>query len=181
MRVKYTQLLKGCIALIITIAVLYSGQALWQNFAVDAPLDKALSNIDGVNKVVLEDSKNINDSTKIYVTLSNVANLQKTYNEISETIDHTLKGSQYSLEIKDNPSSELEQAYYEINNYVQKAIVDGDFPALEAKVREKSGLVGASAKVYVDNRNIYLQLAKNGNYLYSVVTRDFDKSGGELQ
>jgi hypothetical protein len=178
MKIKYIQFLKGCIALIITVACLFIVQAVWQSYAVDLPLDKALNDIDGVISVTLDDSHKINDSTTIYVTLDNTANLQKIYKEISAKTEQTLKGSEYTLEIKDNRSPELEQTYYDIHYYIQKAIVDGDFPLLEAKVREKADLVGAAAKVYVDEQNIYVQLVKNDISLYSVVTRQSDKIGG---
>jgi hypothetical protein len=178
MKIKYIKFLKGSIALIITVACLFIVQAVWQSYAVDLPLDKALNDIDGVLSVTLDDSHKINDSTTIYVELDNTANLQKTYKEISTKIEQTLKGSEYILEIKDNRSPELEQTYYDIHYYIQKAIVDGDFPLLEAKVREKADLVGAAAKVYVDEQNIYLQLVKNDIFLYSVVTRHSDKIGG---
>lgn len=171
MKIKYTQLLKGSIALIITAACLFLGQAVWQSYAVDLPLDKALNDIDGVISVALDDSHKINDNTTIYVTLGDTANLQKTYKEISTKIEQTLKDDKYTLEIKDNRSPELEQTYYDIHLYIQKAIVDGDFPQLEAKVREKADLAGAAAKLYVDEQNIYLQLVKNDEFLYSVVTR----------
>lgn len=178
MKIKYIQILKGSIALIITVACLFIVQAVWQNYAVGLPLDKALNDIDGVLRVTLDDSHKINDSKTIYVTLDNTANLQKTYKEISTKIEQTLKGRDYTLEIKDNRSPELEQTYYDIHYYIQKAIVDGDFPLLEAKVQDKADLVGAEAKVYVDEQNIYLQLVKNDIFLYSVATRQSDKIGG---
>ena len=180
MKIKYIKLLRACIALVITIAGLYIGQAVWQNYAIDLPLDKALNDISGVEKVTWENSNNINDAITIFVKLSNTANLQKTYKEINKKIEQTLKGRQYILEIQDNRSLELEQAYYDIHYYIQKAIVDGDFPLLEKKVQEKAASAGAAAKVYVDEQNIYLQLAKKDSYLDTVVTRHSDSIGGNL-
>jgi hypothetical protein len=180
MKIKYIQFLKGCIALIITVASLFIVQAVWQSYAVDLPLDKALNDIDGVVSVTLDDKQKTNDNITIYVTLDNTANLQKTYKEISTKIEPSLKSSEYTLEIKDNRSPELEQTYYDIHYYIQKAIVDGDFPLLEAKVREKANLAGVAAKVYVDQQNIYLQLVKDDSFLYSVVARQSEKIGGNF-
>ena len=171
MKIKYIQVVKGCIAFILTIACLYVVQAVWQSYAVGLPLDKALSNIDGVQSVVLNDHQKINSRIAIYVTLNNTANLQKTHKEISKKIEQTLYSSKYTLEIKDNRSPELEQLYYDIHFYIQKAIADGDFPLLEAKAQEKAHLIKADAKVYVDRQKIYLQLLKDDASLYSVVTR----------
>lgn len=178
MKIKYIQLLKGCIALIITVACLYIGQAIWHDYAVDLPLDKTLQGIDGVEKVTWDDSSKINDSINIYVTLNNTSNLQKTYEEISDKIKNTLKNKKFNLEIMDNRTPELEQVYYDIHYYIQKAIVDGDFPLLAEKVREKAGVAGAAAKVYVDDQYIYLQLTKNNSSLYSVVPRHSERIGG---
>lgn len=180
MKIKYIQFLKGCIALIITVACLFMVQAVWQSYAVNLPLDKALNDIDGVLSVTVDEKDKLNDHTAIHVTLDNTANLQKIYKKISAKIDQTLKGGKYTLEIQDNRSRELEQAYYDIHFHIQKAIVDGDFPLLEEKVREKADLVGAAAKVYVDEQNIYLQLVKDDQFLYSVETRQSGKTGGKL-
>ena len=180
MKIKYVQILKSCIALIITVAILYAGQAIWQNYAVDLPLDKALHSVAGVEKVTWDDSGNINDSITIHITLKNAENLQKTYHEISKKIEMTLKDKAYDLELADNRTPELDKAYYEIHYYIQKAIVDGDFPLLEEKVQEKAAASGASSKVYVDDRNIYLQLEKGDSALYTVVARHFDRIGGDF-
>jgi len=177
---KYIQMIKGFIALIITVALLYTGQALWQSYAIDLPLDKALNEVDGVEKVAWDTGSSFNDTVIINVKLRDIDNLQKTYKEIKEKINLTLNGKKYSLEIADDRSQELEQAYYDIHYYVQKSIADGDFPSLEAKVREKAEMIGAEAKVYVDEQNIYLQFTKKDNSLFAVIGRHFDRIGGEL-
>jgi hypothetical protein len=180
MKTRCIQILKGCIALIITVAVLYTGQAIWQNYAVGLPLDKALNGIAGVEKVTWDDSGKINDTISIYVTLNNIANLQKTHEEISEKIEETLKGDEYKLEILDNRTPELDQVYYEIHYYIQKALVDGDFPTLEQKVSERAAASGIEAKVYVDEGHIYLQMNKGDSSLYSVAARPSDRIGGDF-
>jgi DNA-directed RNA polymerase subunit L len=168
---KYIQILKGCISLIITVAVLYAGQAVWRNYAIDLPLDKALNKIEGVEEVAWDSGNSINGSMSIYVKLGSISNLQKTYEEINKIIEQTLKGREYSLEITDDRSPELEQAYYDIHHFVQKSIVDGDFPTLEVKVREKAGTIEAKAKVYVDEQNIYIQIDKKDSSLFAVTKR----------
>lgn len=180
MNINYIRILKGCIALIITVACLYIGQALWQNYAVDLPLDNALHGIDGVEKVTWDNGDSINDTVNIAVTLKNTVNIKKTYDEMINKIEQTLKDRKYTLKIEDNRSTELEQTYYDIHYYIQKAIVDGDFPLLEEKVQEKAGFAGITAKVYVDQYNIYLQMIKDSSSLYSVTARNPVKIGGDL-
>lgn len=168
---KIVQIIKGFIALIITVVFLYAGQALWQNYVIDLPLGKTLNEIDGVEKVAWDSGSSFNDAVIINIELGNINNLQKTYKEIIEKINMVLNGREYFLEISDNRSQELEQTYYDIHYYVQKSIVDGDFPTLEVKVREKAEMIGAQAKVYVDEQNIYLQLDKKDSSLFAVIER----------
>jgi hypothetical protein len=180
MKINYIRILKGCIALVITVACLYIGQALWQNYAVDLPLGNALNGIDGIETVTWENSNSVNDTVNIGVILKNTENIKKTYDEMNNKIQQTLKGRPYTLEIDDNRSPELEQTYYDLHYYIQKAIVDGDFPLLEEKVQEKAKFAGISAKLYVDEQNIYLQMVKDSSSLYSVTARNIDKIGGNL-
>lgn len=180
MKLTYIKILKGFIALIITVAGLYIGQALWQNYAVDLPLDSALNGIDGVEKVTWNNDRSINDTVEINVILGNTANIKKTYEEITEKIEEVLKDEAYELTVKDNRTSELEQAYHDIHYYIQKAVVDGDFPLLSEKVDEKAAAAGASAEVYVDEQNIYLQMSKAGSSLYSITARNSDRIGGDF-
>ena len=181
MKPKHIQFLKGCIAFVITVACLLTVQAIWQSYAVNSPLDNALNDIDEVLSITIDDSHKINGSTTVYVTLDYTANLQKTYKEIRTKIKQSLKDSEYTLEIKDNRSPELEQTYYDIHYYIQKSIINGDFPLLEAKVREKADLAGATSRVYVDEQNIYVQLVKNDTFLYSVVSRQSNTVGGNFR
>lgn len=178
MKHTYIKLIKGLFALIITIAGLYIGQALWQNYAVDMPLDKALSEIEGVEKVTWNNGKKVNSIVGIEVTIGDTANIKSTYDEMTKKIKETLKEKEYRLVIKDNRTTELEQVYYDINNHIQKAVMDGDFPLLSEKVADKAEKVGASGKIYVDEHNIYLQLSKSGGTLYSITARNTAIIGG---
>ncbi len=175
----YIKLVKGFFALIITVAALYIGQTLWQNYAVAMPLDKALSGVEGVEKVTWNNGKKVNSIVEIDVTLGDTANIKNTYDEMTEKIKKTLKEKEYRLAIKDNRTPELEQVYYDINNHIQKAVMDGDFPLLNDKVEDKAKNVGASARIFVDEYNIYLQLSKSGNTLYSITARNTAKIGGD--
>ncbi|HOR87168.1 MAG TPA: hypothetical protein PLL98_11890 [Bacillota bacterium] len=180
MKTRYIQVLKAFIALVITVASLCTGQAIWLNYAIDLPLDKALNEINGVEEVAWDNGNSINDTMNIFVKLGNTNSLQKTYIEINKEIEQILKGRQYTLNIKDNRSPELEQTYYEIHYYIQKAIADGDFPLLKEKVQEKTESMGAKSRLYVDEQNIYLQLTKNESSLYAVIARHSNQTGGSF-
>ena len=178
---KYKSFIKGFIVMVITVACLYAGQALWQNYAVGQPIDKALKGIAGVEKVSWNKGSNINDTINIDVTLKNTDNIKKTYDEIYTKIEETIKGGEFALKIGDNRTAELEQAYYDIDYYIQQAVMDGDFPLLAEKAKQIAGSIGSKAKVYVDDQNVYLQLDKDGHSLFSITARNAGMIGGNLQ
>jgi len=180
MNINKGMIIKGFLALVLTPAVLYTWQSIWMNYAVASPLDKALNGIDGVKKVTLHKSKKLNKPVEVNIALESDVNLEKVYSEINDKIADTLKNKPYVLEIEDNRTQELEQLYQEINLYVQKAIVDGNFPVLAQNAEEKAESVEAHSKVYVDDKNVYLQLSKKGNFLYAVISRPSQNLGGDM-
>jgi hypothetical protein len=180
MNIKKTQLIKAFLAFVITVTVLFTVKNLWMDYAVASPLDKVLKEINGVSAVSLENTKKFSEAVIVNVTLDNNIVLEKIYSEINSQIAETLNNKPYTLHIKDNRTPELEEIYYEVNLYIQKAIIDGNFPLLEQNIREKAEARGAIGRVFVDNENIYLQLSKNDNCLYSIISRPSSYVGGDI-
>lgn len=180
MNTKKSQFIKGFLAFAVTLAILFAGQIAWMDYMVKSPLDKTLKNIDGVSQVALINSKKFNEPVIINVTLDGKVNLAKTYSEINEKIVQILKKKPYVLKISDNRTPELEELYYDISYYVQKAIFDGNFPLLVQNVKEKAKAADADVRIYVDNKNVYLQFTKNNNSLYAIESRQSGRSGGDI-
>jgi len=156
---------------IVTFAVLGGGQMLWQNFAVARPLDTALQDINGVEKVVRENGSKKEDAVKINVTLKNTANLQKTYTEIMDGSASILGGKRFKIAIADSRSPELEQFNYQIQPHIQEAMATGAFTQMVNKIYELAAAKGIGIQVFIDNRNIYLQMSKDGAELYHIAAR----------
>lgn len=156
---------------IVTYAILGGGQMLWQKFAVAKPLDTALQDINGVEKVVRENGSKKEDPVKINVTLKNVANLEKTYTGLMEGSANVLGSKRFKLTLTDSRSPELEQFNYQIQPHIQEAMATGAFTQMVNKINEQASAKGITAQVFIDNRNIYLQLTKDGAELYHVAAR----------
>lgn len=179
MKINNTRVFKCFLAFIITLSMLLVGQILWQNYAINMPLEKSLQSIDGVNNVVWNKNSKIAEPIQIEVTLDSVVNIQKTYKEIDEKVDQVLGTKPYNIMIKDYRTAELENLYNDINNYVQKAILDGDFPLLAKKTKDISAQVGVNAEVFVDEQRIYIQLNQKDTSLYMVALRNSNGTGGK--
>jgi len=157
-----------------TVAVLGGGQMLWQKFAVSKPLDTVLQGINGVEKVVRENGGKKEDPVKITVTLKNAENLQKTYTGIIEGSAGVLGGKKFKIAITDTRSAELEQFSYAVQPHIQEAMATGAFTQMVGKINELAAAKGIAVQIFIDNRNIYLQLSKDGAELYHVTARLLD-------
>jgi len=179
MKIKNMRILKCFLAFIFTLFMLLVGQILWQNYAVNMPLEKSLQSIDGVKNIVWNKNSRIAEPIQIEVSLGSVSNIQKTYKEIYQKTGEVLGTKSYNITIKDYRTPELENLYNDINNYVQKAISDGDFPLLAKKTEDIAGQVGVNAEVFVDEQHVYVQLIKEDTSLYMVALRHSNGNGGK--
>ena len=171
MDAKAIKFIKGSLFFIITLAILFSIQHLWFNYSIKEPLTKELNNIPEVEKAVLEKKYKLGEPINISVTLAEVTNFHKTYTEINEKILRFLGKKPYELLILDNRTDELRELYYDIHYYIEKALIDGNFPMLVDKASEIAKEKNAEAKIYVDKQNMYLHLCKNDNSLYMLISR----------
>lgn len=169
MNFKRDNRLTFVIALAVTVAVLVAGQLLWQKYAVARPLGSGLQGIAGVTAASWDENKN-GDIT-ISVTLGGVDNLARTYGEIGETAKTILGKRPARINLTDSRTPELEALYHGVHFHLQEAVATGNFSAMADRVDAKARAAGAEAKLYVDARNVYLQLHKGGAALYSVVPR----------
>ncbi|WP_425057806.1 hypothetical protein SCACP_23480 [Sporomusa carbonis] len=170
----------GCVTLMLTLAVLFGGQFLWNKYAVANPVNRMFQNIDGVESVSIsrlnEQSKN-NETVKIYIKLNHVDNLQNLYEEITDGLNQVGGGKKYDIVIRDTRTPELEQFYYSIHYDIQEAIFTGNFATMAERIQAKAGSAQVKTQIYVGNKNIYVQMTKGADGMYVVVPRDSGNRG----
>lgn len=162
--------LVSVVAIVATLAVLAGGQMVWQRFAVAQPLDKLFQGVDGVAKASWEEGKK-DDVVQIYITLANVNNLQKTYSAINDGAKRILGTKPFKIHIEDKRTPELEQFYYNVHYHIQEAVATGNFSIMVERVQKQAADAGVAAKIIVEAKVVYLQLAKDGGEMYVVVPR----------
>ncbi len=170
----------GCLTLVLTLAVLFGSQLLWNKYAVANPINKMFQNINGVESVTVgrlnEQGKN-NEKIKIYVKLNKVSDLQSLYGEIIDGLRQIDGGKKYDIVIQDTRTPELEQFYYTIHYYIQEAIFTGNFAAMADHINAKASSAGVEVQIYVDIKNIYVKMTQGTAEMYVVVTRDGNNQG----
>ena len=153
---------------VITLAVLFAGQTMWLKYAVATPMDKFLNSVDGVDSVKISERST---PLIIDVTLKDVKDLSKTYDSLLGKINETAGAKKYKLALHDSRSGELENFYGSIHYAVQEAIVTGHFNAMAEQITAKAEDQRIKSEVWVNAKNIYIQLEKNGAQMYEVVPR----------
>ncbi|MBP2653067.1 MAG: hypothetical protein H6Q73_636 [Firmicutes bacterium] len=157
--------------LFITIAVLVAGQLVWNNYGIAKPLNKSMQDIPGVEGATWNEAGKNSDGITITVTLGQVADLQKTYNQIMSTSKKILGRRSFSVILDDHRTPELESLYYDIHYYVQEAITTGNFAAMADSIKAHARTAQVEARVYVDAKYVYVELTKGQTALYSVIPR----------
>jgi hypothetical protein len=174
MKFKQYSWLVGAIAVVTTIGVLFGGQLLWQKYAVAKPLDSVFQGIKGVETATWEESGKNGEPVKIYATLKNVENLEKTYTELMEGSQRVLGRKSYRIIIRDDRTPELEAFYYNIHYHVQEAISNGNYSLMAERIQEKAETDGVDVQVYVATAKVYIQMQKDGKGMYVIVDRQLN-------
>mgnify|MGYP000950084781 FL=1 len=171
MNTTAVKLIKGMSAFIATLLILFGAKFLWQNYSITIPLNKELMIIGEVEKIIVEKPLKIHEPVSIIVSLNNVSNFQKTYTEINEKVAQALKSRDYTIHINDNSTDELDKLYTDIRLYVEKSLIDGNFPELVEKGQKLAEAINAETIISIDDIYIYVHIAKNDKDLYKLVPR----------
>lgn len=158
------------VTLAATLALLFGAGFVIRKQTIDAPLEKALTNLPAVAKVAVEAE---GDSARaIRVELKAVPDLAKAYKEVDLKVNGVLAGVKYTLAVADQRSPELEQLYYNMHFQIQEALATGNFSQMKVRLEELAHGAGVTdLRVTVEHDRIYVQFSKGAHYLYEVVDR----------
>ena len=160
------------LTLLITLALLFGGQFLWQQFAIAQPMSQIAQGIDGVESVSLDKAGKNKSMIKVNVKLNQVANLQTTYQALDERIANVLGHHQYEIILHSSSAPELERLYYSIHYDIQEAIFTGNFSLMAERIQTRAEADKIAARTFVDASHVYLQLTNPSGSLYIAVPRN---------
>ncbi|MDP2857368.1 MAG: hypothetical protein Q8P50_05245 [Bacillota bacterium] len=165
--------LKGLIVIVVSAAVgfgLFFGvNLILVNRTVTKPLENSLRQVPGVLSVKAHEGSG---RLKIDVSLGQVQDFHETYSSLVRRVSEIVGKREYELDILDHRDDQLEMAYYQMHYDIQEAIATGGFSRMASALEQHSRDLGLSgAKVFVDQRAVYLQLQSGSNYLYAVFPR----------
>lgn len=158
----------------LTFTAACSSYFLWQHYALAKPLTQAIQEIDGVETVTLEPLDKNQSSQEIQITLNPVANLQATYQTISNKVTSIVGDKKVKIVLHDHRTPELEQLYYSIHYFIYEGIYTGKFSSMSDMIEKKAAASKIKALVYMDTNYIYLQLTNTAGNLVQVIPRHPD-------
>ncbi len=156
-------------AVLATFGLLFAGVKIYQKQAVDRPLFKLYQEIKEVKEVQVEKAEG---QMVIRVRLDRVDDLQTTYRRLDSLARSVLGRDGYRLEIGDNRTQVLEQAFYRMHFSLQEANTTGNFTEMAQEIENQQKLLDIeSSRLFIDNENLYLALDHRGAYLYEIIPR----------
>jgi len=162
------------IGILFTFTAASSSYFFWQQYVVTKPLTQAIQEIDGVEQVTLDTQEKNQGIREVHVTLTNVSNLQTTYQLINDTIETNLGEKRFKLVLHDHRTPQLEQLLYSIHYYIYEGIFTGNFGTMSETIQKKASAADTQAQLYMDTNYVYLQLTTTTGNLYQVFPRQLD-------
>lgn len=181
MQIKGIRLYVVLAAVMLMLGLLVGAQYFYQRYSVEQPLFKLYSQtklVDNIKNIKLEDQGSV---ISVTLALNKTENLRQAYQDLYRSTGQVLGSNQFQMQIKDTRTRELENVYYQSQFVIYEALVKGSYPEMAQAIERNARSAGAQARVYMDEKNIYVALYKGKNYLYEVLSRSSvsaDKNNG---
>lgn len=155
-------------ALLVTFAVLWSGELLLRRVAVAQPLEHLLKTDRHVK------SFHINHPTGSYeikVTFFPSGDLKQEYLGLQREVSDLVGPDAFTLQVVEPTAPALVSLEEQFDLAVQEGIWTGHFTAMNQQLQSMAGKAGGRVHVTADGNNVYLSYAKKGQFLEQVVSR----------
>jgi len=171
MQIKGIRIYVVLVVVILMLGILIGAQYLYQRYNVEQPLFKLYSEtklVDNIKNIKLEDQ---GDTVSVTLALNRTENLRRAYQDLYRSTGQVLGSDRFRMQIKDTRNRELDDIYNRSQFVIYEALVKGSYPQMAAVIEKNAREAGAQARVFMDEKNIYVAVYKGKNYLYEVVPR----------
>ena len=156
------------LALLIGLGVFFGVRWLYNKFSLEEPLAGALKANQDVQSFEIEKGRAV---TRITVHLAPTPNLKETYRELHRQVQSVLGRQRFEIKIVDNRDEKLTRLFYAGQFAVYEAIKRGNYREMIKDLEAEAAKYGATAVVFLDQENVYLQLQNQEHYLYEIIPR----------
>ncbi len=166
--IKNLQLWLIFFAFIVTLGILFGGQALTAKVRVDNPLKRDVYTIDGVKKFELLQDK---EGIKVKLQLKKVENLQEVLDRVQQKVTLYYHKPVQEIQITDHSNQRLREVRYQLSFNLEEAVGSGRYVQLKAALESYSPI---KSRVYFSRDYIYIQLEDGLNYHYEAFPRQLN-------
>ncbi len=165
-------------SLLTGLVVIFGVQWIYQKYSVQNPINMILSGNEAVESFQIDTE---GKQTKITLAIKDNANLMQSYNEVQKELSLKMGRRPFYLVLKDSRDDGLQQVWYKSHYAVYQAIAQGNYRNMADEINREAGAAGAEAKIYIDQKNIYIRLKKDGRTLDEVIPRDTGQCSSNIQ
>lgn len=153
------------ISIFVALGLLLGGFYLYQKYMVENPLMEKLSAINEVQKVEIDKTDKV---YTIHLHLARVDNIQESYANIESVANTRLKEGSYKIEIEDKRSPQLANLFNEIQPALYQGLAQKQYLWLDEQMQVFSRDKNIEARLFVDEKRLYLQMKDGDSYLYNI-------------
>jgi disulfide oxidoreductase YuzD len=154
------------LALVVGLSIFFGSRWLYNKFGLEEPLGNVLTKSKAVQSFEINRSQPV---TRIIIYLAPVNNLKETYQELNQQVQSVLGSRQFEIKLIDRRDEKLTQVLYHSQFAIYEAIKRGNYQEMVKFIEDEAVKTGATATVYLDQKNIYLQIQDNDHYLYEII------------
>ncbi len=154
---------------LLSIAMLISGELVYQHYLVRRPLVEKIADLPNVISVKIMDNTK---PQRLVIKLGSVGRISDTVTQVNELVSSRY-GRAIDLRLIDRRDEELNRLFESSKFTIYEALSNGNFTAMYAHIENKVNNYEIDRwNLSIDNQYIYLELHKGTNYLYEVIPRN---------
>ena len=167
MRFQVRRIAAAAVALVATLAVLLGMQRWLFQTQTSTPLQRQLEHVTGVREVTLDFARS---PGVVHVTLARVSDIETTYAALAARVETLAPGA--AVEVAGTSDGRIAAAAQDLSFPIAQGLATGQFVAMRRNVLADSGRDHVTARIYIDQRNVYLALYDRANAAYYVYPRE---------
>jgi hypothetical protein len=162
------------LVLVVCLGFLFGARWVYQNQALNRPLEQAIGAVPGVLDVAVTQRS---DALVVRVRVGETPRLEEFVSALSRVILAVEGDQRVELRLSDSRTESLQDVYYDFHFHLQEAAATGRYSALPARLEE----VAASNRltryrVFVGPEYVYVQLHQEAASFYEILPRDPGRS-----
>lgn len=158
-------------AFVVTLALLFGGQALTLKLRVNDPLKQEVYAIKGVRKFTVKQDK---EGLRVELKLSRIADLQQVLDKVKQKVESSYNKPIRAITIKDHSNLRLKEIRYRLSFDLEEAVVTGHYIQLRQSLDAYPEI---QSRIYFSPDFIYIQLEDGGFYHYEAFPRRIFTAG----